>query len=75
MFELTRLFNTLNWDLLQCIQIEASPSGTQTAACSPNGFFPPSTNKIVIVAIYNSATIHVVKNNAYFCVANPRHIY
>lgn len=37
----TRLFNKVNCDFLQCIQTEASPSGTQTAACSETAFLPP----------------------------------
>lgn len=38
---ITRLFNTVNCVLLQCIQIVASLSGTQTAAWTSTGFLPP----------------------------------
>jgi len=40
-FIITRLFNTVNCVLLQCIQIVASLSGTQTAAWTSTGFLPP----------------------------------
>lgn len=38
---LTRRFNTVNCDFLQCIQVTASASGTHTAACSATAFLPP----------------------------------
>lgn len=48
----TRLFKTVNCVLLQCIQIVASLSGTQTAAWTSTGFLPPIKRIQVHITYY-----------------------